>query len=156
MNRKYFEGVAEFTAVLHHPTVFDFLVCHDAIQLINSSVQLHCDDVCDHDIVNWKTIQLNLRVYLSWTSNWFCFDGWPSYQQILRLRWMVKYARAWKIDWKIERKKDRNQTTMDKNREEHQRCFLVRRRDDCVVWNFLSVDEANCDVQSIIGSAEIS
>ena len=52
MNRKYFEGVVEFTAVLHHPTSFVFLVCHDAIQLINISVQLHCNDVCDHDIVN--------------------------------------------------------------------------------------------------------
>ena len=30
MNRKYFEGVVEFTAVLHHPTAFIFLVCHDA------------------------------------------------------------------------------------------------------------------------------
>jgi hypothetical protein len=24
MNRKYFEGVEELTAVLHHPTAFDF------------------------------------------------------------------------------------------------------------------------------------
>ena len=52
MNTKYFEGVEKLTAVLHHPTAFDFLVCHNAIQLINFSVQLHCDDVCDHDIVN--------------------------------------------------------------------------------------------------------
>ena len=36
MNRKYFEGVEEITAVMHHPTVFDFLVCHD-VQLIS-----HC------------------------------------------------------------------------------------------------------------------
>ena len=52
MNRFFFEGVEELTAVLHHPTAFDFLVCHNAIQLINFSVQLHCYDFYDHDIVN--------------------------------------------------------------------------------------------------------
>jgi hypothetical protein len=50
---KTIEGAAEFTLVCH-PTVLDSLVCHNAIQLINSTTvaQLLHYDVYAHDIVH--------------------------------------------------------------------------------------------------------
>jgi hypothetical protein len=109
------ENISKELKNLQHPTEFDLLVCHDAIQQINSSVQLHRNDFCDHNIVNRENVQLNFIIpQLDLLMNLFRWLALLPKNSSTQVNCEIcTSAKNWlKIEWE----EDRNHTLMEWNR----------------------------------------